>query len=299
MTYFGVTPDGREKQLPFPIQAHLNRTEDAPADEFTGTFPRPGRVGNLTGIHLYDKKGSLCFDGIVDAQKESGAAELTLIARSRAALLLDNEAIPQTYGMPSLTTIFARHVQPYGFEKFLGDPKGFTGEFTVSKGMSEWQVAADFCTRFLNVKPRIVGSVFDASGQRPEGEIRFDNTAGVRYSEITAENKYSALYSELLVQGTNGGYTIRFPDEYADSLGIRRRRCLTLGQNPAAVYSSAHRNAFAVKVACPGEVPSQLLQTAFVQNELLGEMGSLAVSEIDYSLSKNGELTRFTLRRDE
>lgn len=109
---------------------------------------------------IYDKNHEVCFDGIVDIQKESCADKmmLMLVARSRAALLLDNEAVPQTYGMPSLATIFARHVQPYGFTTFYGNVKAFNGELTITKGMSEWQAAAEFCTRFC-MKPRVLDRV--------------------------------------------------------------------------------------------------------------------------------------------
>lgn len=300
MTYFGITPLGAQVALPQPVRVHLNRAEDAPADGFTGVFPVTKSTENLTGIRIYDLSGTLCFDGIVDEQRESCSAELTLslTARSRAALLLDNEAIPQTYCMPSLATIFTRHVQPYGFAEFAGSPKMFTGEFTVTKGMSEWQAAADFCARFLNVRPRIEDGVFDASGGRPQGEIRFDNTGGVRYSAVTSENKYSALFSELLAQqGTSGAFSTVLQDDGAAALGIRRRRCLTVGQNPQNVLSAARCKAFDVKVTCPGEIPARILQDASVRDRILGEITALYVSEMDYTLNTDGEMTRFTLRR--
>ncbi len=301
MTYTGITPDGKEAALPQPVQVHLNRAEDAPADGFTGIFPMEKSAGNLIGIHIYDKNQELCFDGIVDEQKESCSSKmtLTLTARSRVSLLLDNEAVPQSYSLPSLPTIFARHVQPYGFHSFLGNTKMFTGELAVTKGMSEWQAAASFCTRFLNVKPRIYGGVFDASGTGPQGEIRFDNAGGVRYSAITAENKYGVLLSELLMQGTNGAYSTVMRDESAVALGIRRRRCLAAGQTAGKVIRTARRKAFAVKVGCPGEIPAQLSQGAFVRDDMLGTIGGLSISEIDYRLDSGGETTRFTLRRPE
>lgn len=299
MTYFGITPSGVQVSLPCPVQVHLNQSEDAPADEFTGVFPMEKSPGNLTGIRIYDGNETLCFNGIVDEQKESCAVEitLTLIARSQAALLLDNEAIPQTYSMPSLTTIFTRHVRPYGFSSFTGNAKTFTGEFAVTKGMSEWQVAADFCTRFLNVAPRISGDVFDASGERPQGEIRFDNAGGISYSALTVENKYCSLFSELLAQSANGAYSASLRDDTAAALGIQRRRCLTVGQNSGSILGTARQKAFNVKVTCPGEIPAKILQNASVRDEILGETGGLYVSEIDYTLNTSGEITRFALRR--
>jgi len=300
MTYIGITPTGKNVKLPNPVQVRLNRAEGAPADGFTGVFPMGRTAGNLTGIHIYDKNQELCFDGIVDEQKESCGSEmmLTIIARSSAALLLDNEAIPQTYNMMSLPMIFARHVLTYGFSSFLGSKKLFPGELAVTKGMSDWQAAELFCTKYLNVKPRIQNGVFDASGIRPQGEIIFDNTNGVRYSSLTAENKYSSLLSELLMQqNSNGSYSPIMRDESAVALGIRRRRCLTAGQNAGTVIRASQCKAFDVKADCPGEIPAQLLQNASVQDKILGTIGNLYISEIDYILNSGGETTRFTLRR--
>lgn len=299
MTFVGITPSGGNISLPQPVQVQLNRKEDAPADGFTGIFPLSRSFGNLTGIRIYDRNGELCFDGIVDEQRESctGKLLLTLISRSRAALLLDNEAIPQTYCMPSLATIFARHVQPYGFNGFYGSTKMFSGALTVTKGMSEWQAAAAFCTRFLNVQPCIRDGVFDASGEMPQGGLQFDNSAGTRHSVLTVENKYCSLLSELLMQsGTGGTYAPARRDDRAVSLGIRRRRCITAGQNAENLIRAARRKAYSVQLDCPGEIPAQLFMNACVRDKVMGTIDGLYVSEIDYTMDSGGEMTRFVLR---
>lgn len=76
---------------------------------------------------------------------------LEIAARSMAALLLDNEAIPQTYAYPSLPLLFERHGKPYGFTEWEGEPSGFSVPFTITKGMSEWEVLSLFCSRYLKV----------------------------------------------------------------------------------------------------------------------------------------------------
>ena len=71
--------------------------------------------------------GRVLFAGIVDEQvlSESGdGITVELSARSRAALLLDNEARPQIYYMPSLKLMFERHAAPYGFTGYLGRDRG-------------------------------------------------------------------------------------------------------------------------------------------------------------------------------
>lgn len=301
MTYIGVMPQGKIIGLPPPASVKLSQGEDAPADGFTGVFPLAKSVGNITGIQIYDKKQQLCFEGIVDEQKEScaGGRTLTLIARSRAALLLDNEAMPQTYYMPSLKTIFTRHVQPYGFQNFVGESRAFSGELMITKGMSEWQAAEKFCRSFLKVMPRIIGGNFNASGERPQGKITFDNAGGTLYSSIVIENQYYQRLSELMVKsGKNGVYCPVAQDSTAVLLGVQRRRYLSNeSKNADKLVSDAAKKAFRVIATCSREFEANLLMDASVRDPVLGEMNGLYISQIEYSLNSNGESSRITLRR--
>src|SRR5699024_3417624 len=104
-------------------------------------FPAWDAVGNLCWIQLMDRAGRVLFAGIVDEQvlsEDGDGITVELSARSRAALLLDNEAQPQIYYMPSLKLLFERHAAPCGFTGYLGRDEVFGGAFTVEKGMSEW-----------------------------------------------------------------------------------------------------------------------------------------------------------------
>lgn len=300
MNYIGVTPNG-EFPLPPPVSAKLEISEDAPADGFTGIFPLLESAGCIRAIRIYDQNRRLCFDGITDEQKESCGAgrTLTLAARSRAALLLDNEAIPQTYCMPSLGTIFARHVKPYGFLGFRGEERIFPGELTVSKGMSEWQVAESFCTRFLKKKPQILDTVFDASGEIPPEEIVFDNSCGTSYSSVFSEVRYCDRLSEILTKpGKSGAYSTAAKDDEAVSLGIRRRRCLAEGStNADEKIRAAKHKSFRMVIDCPGEIRTRLLQRARVRDAALGAMEGFYIAGMEYRLDSNGENSRYLLRR--
>lgn len=299
MTYVGVTPQGVGLLLPPPVSARLVCGEDAPADGFTGVFPLKKSLGRLTGLKIYDRTRKLCFDGIVDEQKESvgGGWKLTLSARSRAALLLDNEAVPQTYCMPSLRTVFERHVKPYGFSGFLGDSRAFNGTYTVTKGMSEWQAAAGFCTLFLRVAPRIADDTFDASGAKPQGELLFDNAVGIGYTSVSVENLYCNALSEVLIKsGSAGAYSQAAQSAEAVSLGIRRRRCFAQGDADGLIRA-AEKKAYRVTADCPGEIAATLFTAARVRDPALGTVEKLYVSQTEYRLNADGESTRFTLRR--
>lgn len=300
MIWFGVTPEGERLRLPAPVSARMNRAEDAPADGFEGVFPMERSRRVFTALLGYGAGGALVFDGIVDEQRETcgTVAELFLAARSRAALLLDNEAVPQVYSAPSLPVLFARHAAPYGFSGFAGPGRAFPGELTVERGMSEWQVLEMFCTRFLKIRPRAESGVFDASGVRPAGGLLFSNRDGTAYSSVRRDRNYYALISELRVQADAAAFPAVFRDETAAALGIRRGRLLSADKNVEQTFAAARKKFVSFTVTCPGEVDARLFMQASVSDPVLGREEGLAVSEIDYALTPDGETTRFLLRRD-
>lgn len=157
MTYEGVTITGKIIDLGDPVSVRINKSNDAPADDLYAIFCYKDFIEELKYIKVYCN-GDIVFDGILDEQivELSGSGSLFKVyARSTAALLVDNSALPQSYTNTSLEIIFNRHIRPYGFTKFIGSNKSFSGEFVVYKGMSEWDVLEKFCILFLNTKPRI------------------------------------------------------------------------------------------------------------------------------------------------
>lgn len=288
--------------LPSPVSLRLEQDEDAPADSFQGVFPLYGPIGALTGITVTGNSGQGWFDGIVDEQSESLESSgiiLKVSARSRAALLLDNEALPQNYINPSLKTVFERHIAPYGFSGFSGDSRVYTGGLKISKGMSEWQAAALFCSRFLGTVPRIRGNVFDASGQKQHTKIRFASSGGIRFSSAEVLRRPCALYSELNQVKTDGSVTLAAIDKKAEALGVRRRRFVNDSKtDAAAILDAAEKKAFAVRLVCPGELSAEVLTPATADIPGLGVFDSLYVSSVSYRISSGGERCQLTLRRN-
>lgn len=298
LKYIGVTPDG-EVLLPAPAEAVWDSGEDAPADSFSGIFPLEKSFGNLTGVKILGD-GGLLFDGATDIQRETSSAGgrvLKLAARSRAGLLLDSEAVPQTYSYPSLPMIYARHIAPYGFSGWLGSDRVFEGTMQITKGMSEWQAAALFCAVFLRTAPRVRGGVFDASGQAQQGELCFGG-AGLRYLSAEATNRFCDRYSEVFAPALSGGtYVSAAKNAGTQALGIRRRRCLKSADGAGALFASADRKAFAVTVECPGRVQAETGAPAAFCGGALGTFGGLTVVGVRYLLDASGERTRIVLRR--
>lgn len=303
MTYVGITPEGEQLMLPDPVSITIDSDEDAPADSFSGVFPLDTAEYSLTAVKAFEKDGSLFFDGIVDRQtwecSTSGTTQ-KLTARSRAALLLDNEALPQTYYMPSLRTVFDRHVRPYGFSGYLGRDTACNGQLEVSKGMSEWEVVETFCRKFLLRRPRIQNGVLDVS-EEPEQEVLvISNRGGYKYTNCIISNYYYKLYTEIWAK-TDSGYRLQEADTEAEDMGIQRRRYVnpaSLQQTTEELLRSAKRKAFEITVTIPGECPAKPGRPVRLEHEKFGVQEGYSVAQNTYTRGNSGEFCRLTLRRD-
>lgn len=293
--------NGNEISLPAPASASYDCSEDAPADSFEGIFPSEKAYGNITGIRIYNKGGSLFFDGVTDIEKEisGGTSYISLTARNRAGLLLDSEPLPQSYTYPSLPVIYSRHVKPYGFTGYIGSKQQHDGTVTVTKGMSEWQVVSAYCKHFLLVTPRVRGSILDASGEKPRDETVFCNPGGICYSSAVRKNRYCDMYSELFAPSeTSGTYVSMQKDSETEALGILRKRCLLSSNTDAySLIKKTDRKAFSLTVDCPGGILAELYSPASLKDQFLGNIGGLYVSEIHYRLDTSGEHCKIVLRK--
>lgn len=297
MTYVGIGPDGDIK-LPAPIRIRLDRDADAPADAFEGVFPSTGQFKPIISLKIFDSEGNIYFDGIVDEQENSLTNRLlTLSARSRAALLLDNEALPQNYMNPSLATVFNRHIRPYGFTRYLGNGESYPGTLAITKGMSEWAAAAQFCSLFLKTEPRIIDGVFDASGQMPQEETVFGK-GGFRFHSGVLQSRYCKLYSDLYSLDEDGGtYKLSASSSQAHSLEITRKRFLSSGVDAAAVLQQSEQDTFEAVLDCPGRISAPLLSPARIAGITAADWNGMRIFSVRYLLDADGEHTKITLRR--
>lgn len=301
--FTGIRADGTETELPAPIEAQFDSADDAPADSFQGVFPFAESIGTLVRLRISDVGGNELFLGTVDVQRAivSGKGNLLrLVCRSLAGLLLDSEAVPQICAFPSLATVFERHVRHYGFSSFLGDASIYREPLRVVKGMSEWQAAAEFCEAFLRVKPRVRGTVFDASGAAESGVLTLDNTHGTRYSRAEVRNRLCDRLSTIYASdGGTGVYRLAAEDTETGALGIRRNRCLTKpGTDAVEILEKAGRHAFAVYADCPGAPEVSVGAPASLNDPALGAYNGLTVSQMRCVCGSDGLWTSYCLRRD-
>lgn len=212
-----------------PIKAVIIRSDDAAADGAVITLSVKGPVEEIAAVEVFSD-GESIFYGFVDEQTEKydGSGRIMQIkARSMQAVLLDNEALPQTYCLPSFGLIFERHFRPLGFSDFIAPEISYNGELVISKGMSEWDVLSDFCDKFSGVRPVIKrDGVIDILNGKKQKHIFISRGKVISYIK---KFRRSALISDVMARTFRaGGYQMQISGSKAQSIGVKRKRYINM-----------------------------------------------------------------------
>jgi hypothetical protein len=225
------------------IEAALSATLDSPALSLTATFHSDSHPGELAEVEVLSGD-QLLFWGSIDEQEttiDHRGRRVTLEARSRAALLLDNEALPHSYADVGLKTIFDRHIAPYGFSLAGGIPAARLPLYTVAKGLSEWEALEEFTLRALGVRPSIRGELVHL-GEPSGGGMLAIGEGGQPYTSLSLTYSPYQILSQILIRDDRGGYTSGVESAEALSRGIRRKRYqIPSGEFAASALPDADR----------------------------------------------------------
>lgn len=312
MIYIATTLSNEKIDLGPCYGCGMSKSQEAPADGLNAVFFSDKKHEQYKSIEVYSSENRLFFAGIVDEQKFeviSSGCFLTIKARSKAALLIDNEASPQMYKRPSLDLIFKRHVKPYGFTSISGNKSTFSATLEVERGMSEWDVLARFCSTCLNTLPVVNadGSI-DASGTSASGTLTFSNDSnGINYTSIRQQYNRHKLISEIIVCEPYAPiYVEKIRDNGLIENGVSRRKFLSMADDTTSaekvsieaaeqMIAEAKKKFNEVRITCPGAIFAQIGSKARIEDHILGSLENLTVHDLEYSLSQNGEFTTFTL----
>lgn len=293
---------GKKTKLKYPLSVKFTSSDDAPADSLNVTFAVSGNIPEIATVTVENGNERL-FSGIVDTQTEEESPDgilLTISARSLECILLDNEALPQTYCMPSMPLIVERHLAPLGFTEYIGERKSFSGEMIISKGMSEWAVLETFCRRFLETKPKIdCYGVIDITGSESDEIIYLSESRCISKKHILDRSK---LISEIDARTyIAGGYEMTLENKNAKALGVRRKRYVNSIDSESRTVLSARKiisesnNSYEQIVA---DFSGCILCSVDAKAVLDKENKIFRVKRTEYSLNSNGEKTRLYMERD-
>ncbi len=296
---------GVEHILSDPLSITLNRDITAPADSLTVLFVSNESEREFSDIVLYDGKKCV-FRGIVDEQTETFSANgrlLEINARSLAALLLDNEAMPQSWYLPNMRLFMERNFSKLGFTEYIGEDTPKSGSMSIDKGTSEWSVLERYCESFLGTYPRIdENGVIYISDIEPELTV-ITNDEDIRLLSLKRTRKRCNVISEYRVRAHRGGnYEMLIGNDNAERLKITAVRYLNAIDNKNAGIESCYRNIESSNnnyETIDITVSGRLLVRAGDYVMISGyNFGNMRVKSIRYELDGKKETTRLIMNTE-
>lgn len=228
VTAYLINPYGEKTALPFPTSLVINR-EIGAADDLTIKFPALGFNEYSSSKIELDIDNRIEFSGIIDeiklTENEYGT-ETMIYARSKAALLLDNEAKPTDYKNADSALIAYNHILPFDID-YTCDDNGEYTDLSIYKGISHWQVIKNFCSACYSNEPFVneEGKVVLYENENEKETLFFCNSGGIMYTSAYVNNKYYKLISSVFTKAAfRDDYDIENTNPIAESLGICRIR---------------------------------------------------------------------------
>lgn len=298
MKYILTDTNGKTVAFENAVSVVLDKDEAAVADALTLVLACDVCNRDFAFVCVEDK-GAVIFKGIVDEQTEmqtTAAVLIEIVARSMAAILLDNEALPQIYYKPSMDEIFKRHIQPLGFQSYIGENRILNGELHITKGMSVWQILQMFQTCCGGAEPKVhADGIIDVSDNPKEQTV-------ILSPEIIAERTHTkkryAVISKVYTRGRSGaGYEIVKENPLAEKLNICRIRYLNAANTVSSSVNSStnlivqgNRMYEYTEMNCVGCILYPLGTKVIVEGQKDGILTALT-----YQKNMNGETTALTV----
>lgn len=291
------------------LSLDINIEEDVPADDMSARFAY-FECDELKNVVVYDND-EIIFTGIVDEQqiiKDVNGEYIRIVARSMAALLLDNESMPVCYTNPSVSLMLTHHLSPFSLGLEKESFRAFYGTQMVQKGDSNYKTIQDFSKSVFGCDPRVnaLGKLcFPENIER--GAVTFsDNGNGINYYSYNENFRRCDEISKVKVKLVNQtDYNAEVVNEDATSRGVKRIRYLDAAKmDTPAVYAqkmidNSKKKSYMLKLQCIGRHLGILHCDAYVNDSVYGKRDRLYVSALRYSLSTKGEYTVVTLKRKE
>lgn len=285
----------------------INQDENIPADDLSVTFPFIKNAPEFCDVTVKDGD-SVIFKGIVDEQQNISTEKncyTKIVARSMAAMLLDNESRPVSYTNPSTSVIFNRHLAPDLINEYRGEEFVLNGDLKITKGMSDWQAFSSFCLKAFNKIPRIdADGTADFNGVSSNESIKFSNTDGIKYNSVKENTKRCKLISEVRAKtGPTDIYGTVIENKNVKNRRIERRRCIDVSASDSLtladlMLSNSINDSYEVTLVTPNRMLNILGTGVSIEDSNLGSLRGLKVSSIYYRQTPDSENTTIILKKE-
>ncbi len=295
---------GEELKVNELLSFELSRSIDAPCDGLRITYlcgEEPFEISEVT-VHIGGEK---VFYGICDRQKMTSnekGFEVFVYARSSAAVLLDNEAVPITYNAPCTDILFHNEAKRFGFKNKL--PDFYCGEeYAVTKGISCYGAINNFvqfmCNKNIAVSPE--GELFLPDGK---GKIALDNEKII--SEERCINRALPFCKIDFKLKNDSTYARHRESEFLKEQKIIRSRKVNISSLPewqrsgalSSMLTSSVSEYSLAKITIDGCRNFSLYDLAVYNKSEFGTLDGFSLSKITITQNSFGKQTELTFSKE-
>jgi hypothetical protein len=297
------SPQGEELCSLSPISVTIEMSLNVPAHSCEVIIPYEN-YSSCAELKI-TQNDDIVFLGVVDEEITTLSVVgkfKKYIARSKMALLLDNEACPIEISKATGEFLGSRYLTPLGIS-YKGGEKSMEGVITVEKGMTLYDVFSAYSTSVYDTLPYISeAGQLDFTGGYRDSSFSFGKD-GVAYTELSVINKPCNVLSRVYMRLNSSGYLSHIDNPNAVGTGIKRERYIDCISNSSTTSATAdkmiknsNQGALQVKVTALGRLTNALgSQGVFKDNGLENE--SLVITELIYKYNSQKEITTVVLER--
>ncbi len=304
----GITDSENEVELKHILSLTINQEQNVPADDLSVVLSYNSDLPELNMIQLIDDD-KVVFRGVVDEQQtllSDKYAYNKIVARSMAAVLLDNESEPVSYFQPSTSVIFSHHIKPFGIEAYKGENRACKEAINISKGYTNWKAVDAFCKKAYGNSPRVEGDgTINFNGLNNNSLIEFSNTNGTKYNSVKENNKRCKIISRVNVKlKSDSGYTYKVENSLAVSKGIKRERYLDASVPSTApdvaqtMIDNGNASSYEIRITTNERLLNIIGAKASLRDSRIGDRDGLYVCSVFYKLTPTREMTTVVLKKE-
>lgn len=219
------------------LSYEFNAEDGVPCDSLLLQVAESAPLPEIKAVKAYFET-ALIFNGCCDWQREYTDAtgrHALLYARSSAAILTDNEAIPKTYTNPTAHTLFLLNAGDFGFQNALPSLL-CEADYMVMKGDSCYQAIDQFVYALTN---RHVTVNTENQLVIPTGKHCLSLPENAILNEGIITDRGIALSGIDYKTIGDTAYTHHIVSRYIESRGIHRTKAVSLSSLPAWQQNAA------------------------------------------------------------
>lgn len=306
MIIIAESVNGNEFEIIDITEINFTQTASVACDSLSVKYKSDNVPDEITSIKAYDR-GELIFFGYCDNQRiseDKNGYEIFFYARSSACLLVDNEAQPYTYNMPTANQLWFTFARPLGFSYGLPSISS-NNKYEVTKSTSCYGAISRFVSmttgKYIRVSPNNRISLLEKSDDIKDLGLRdvISAEAVINRSEPVTrirfkKNSYDPGYKMNMEAAAQSQYML-----------IPREKYVNLSSLPAwqreySVYQTlkqSYEDYKILNITVKGFLREPLYQR-FSYYSALGNYEDYVLSEKEYILDGSGEITKLTLKKE-